>query len=85
MRAIQVREMLNIIKYKYPTILTVDMNVKFTAKDVFMPLLKYFDDAWTIAGKGNGLSFPCVNPKKRIDYILIGKNSNIRVKSVYVI
>ena len=85
MRAIQVREMLNIIKYKYPTILTGDMNAKFTAKDVFEPLLKYFDDAWTIAGKGNELSFPCVNPKKRIDYILVGKNSNIRVKNAYVI
>mgnify|MGYP003571464508 CR=1 FL=1 len=85
MRAIQVREMLNIIKYKYPTILTGDMNADLSAKDVFEPLLKYFDDAWTIAGKGNGLSFPCVNPKKRIDYILVGKNSNIRVKNAYVI
>ena len=61
------------------------MNVKFTSKDVFGPLLKYFDDAWTIAGKGNGLTFPCVNPNKRIDYILVGKNSNIRVKNAYVI
>ena len=85
MRAIQVREMLNIIKYKYPTILTGDMNDDLSAKDVFGPLLEYFDDAWSIAGKGNGLSFPCDNPYIRIDYILVGKNSNIRVKNAYVI
>ena len=85
MRAIQVREMLNIIRYKYPTILTGDMNDDLSAKDVFGPLLEYFDDAWSIAGKGNGLSFPCDNPYIRIDYILVGKNSNIRVKNAYVI
>jgi endonuclease/exonuclease/phosphatase family metal-dependent hydrolase len=85
LRAIQVREMLNIINYKYPTILTGDMNADLSAKDVFEPLLKYFDDAWSIAGKGMGLSFPCNEPYTRIDYILVNKNSNIRVKNAYII
>ena len=85
MRAIQVREMLNIINYKYPTILTGDMNADFSAKDVFDPLLEQFDDAWTIAGDGDGLSFPCTDPYIRIDYILINKNSNVKIKNAFLI
>ena len=83
MRAIQVREMLNIINYKYPTILTGDMNADLSAKDVFSPLLQYFYDSWSIAGEGEGLSFPCIDPYIRIDYILFNKNSKIIIKKVY--
>ena len=85
MRAIQVREMLSIINFKYPTILTGDMNADFSAKDVFEPLLEKFDDAWSIAGEGSGLTFPCVNPYIRIDYILINKKSSIQVKNAFLI
>ena len=85
MRAIQVREMLNIINFKYPTILTGDMNADFSAKDVFEPLLEKFDDAWSIAGEGSGLTFPCINPYIRIDYILVNKKSSIQVKNAFLI
>ena len=85
MRAIQVREMLSIIKFKYPTILTGDMNADFSAKDVFEPLLEKFDDAWSIAGEGSGLTFPCINPYIRIDYILVNKKSSIQVKNAFLI
>ena len=85
MRAIQVREMLSLINFKYPTILTGDMNADFSAKDVFEPLLEKFDDAWSIAGEGSGLTFPCINPYIRIDYILVNKKSSIQVKNAFLI
>ena len=85
MRAIQVREMLSIINFKYPTVLTGDMNADFSAKDVFEPLLEKFDDAWSIAGEGSGLTFPCINPYIRIDYILVNKKSSIQVKNAFLI
>ena len=85
MRAIQVREMLNIINYKYPTILTGDMNADFSSKDVFVPLLEKFDDSWSMAGDGSGFSFPCNDPYIRIDYILVNKRSCIRVKNSFLI
>ena len=85
MRAIQVREMLNIIDFKNPAVLTGDMNADFLAKDVFDPLLERFYDSWSIAGEGSGLSFPCVDPYIRIDYVLFNKNSNIQVKNAFLI
>ena len=85
MRAIQVREILNIIDFKNPAILTGDMNADFSAKDVFDPLLEHFYDSWSIAGEGSGLSFPCVDPYIRIDYVLFNKNSNIQVKNAFLI
>ena len=85
MRAIQVREILNIINYKYPTILTGDMNADFSSKDVFVPLLEKFDDSWSMAGDGSGFSFPCNDPYIRIDYILVNKRSCIRVKNSFLI
>ena len=85
MRAIQVREMLNIIDFKNPAVLTGDMNADFSAKDVFAPLLERFYDSWSIAGEGSGLSFPCVDPYIRIDYVLFNKNSNIQVKNAFLI
>lgn len=85
MRAIQVREMLKIIDFKYPTVLTGDMNADFSAKDVFDPLLERFDDSWSIAGEGSGLSFPCIDPYIRIDYILFNKYSHIQVKNAFLI
>ena len=77
--------MLNIIDFKYPAVLTGDMNADFLAKDVFDPLLERFYDSWSIAGEGSGLSFPCVDPYIRIDYVLFNKNSNIQVKNAFLI
>ncbi len=82
MRAIQVREMLNIIKFDYPTVLTGDMNADYSAKDVFEPLLDKFYDAWSLKGSGNGFTFNCVEPFIRIDYVLVGKNKKIEVVNV---
>jgi len=83
MRAIQVKEMIKIMSYEYPTILTGDMNADFTAKDVFEPLLENFLDAWTLGGTGNGLTFPCVEPYIRIDYVLISKKGKIEIKNAF--
>ena len=86
MRAIQVREMLEIINYEYPTVLTGDMNADLKARDVFEPLLEHFDDAWQIAGDGEGLTFPCIQPYIRIDFVLVNKNNNnINVKNAFLI
>ena len=62
----------------YPTILTGDMNADVsdpTAAEVFDPLLEKFDDAWALAGKGDGNSYPSDNPDRRIDYILTTPSS----------
>ena len=85
MRAIQVREMMEIINFKYPTVLTGDMNADFSAKDVFESLLEKFDDVWSIAGEGSGLTFPSIDPYIRIDYILVSKKSSIQVKNAFLI
>ena len=51
-----------------------DMNTDRSSKEVFDPLLQFFNDAWPLANKGNGYSFPSNNPTSRIDYILTSKN-----------
>ena len=74
-REIQVKEMLKIMNINtYPTILMGDMNTDRSSKEVFEPLLQFFNDAWPLGNKGNGYSFPSNNPTSRIDYILTSKN-----------
>lgn len=34
------------------------------------PLFEVYDDAWSLAGDGAGLTFPADDPEKRIDYVL---------------
>ncbi len=70
----QVNDMLRIMNTSaYPTVLVGDMNADIsdpTAAEVFNPLLEKFSDAWALAGKGDGNSFPSNEPDRRIDYIL---------------
>lgn len=75
----QVNDMLRIMDtYTYPTVLMGDMNADAsdpTAAEVFDPLLEKFNDAWALAGKGDGNSYPSDNPDRRIDYILTTPSS----------
>ncbi len=36
-----------------------------------------FDDTWVLSGKGDGLTIPVINPRKRIDYIWISKDKSL--------
>ena len=75
----QVNDMLRIMDTStYPTVLTGDMNADVsdpTAAEVFDPLLEKFSDAWALAGKGDGNSYPSDTPDRRIDYILTTPSS----------
>ena len=61
------------------------MNVDFSSKDIFVPLLEKFDESWSMAGDGSGFSFSCNDPYIRIDYILVNKGSGIQVKNSFLI
>jgi endonuclease/exonuclease/phosphatase family metal-dependent hydrolase len=45
---------------------------------VHRKLKETFDDAWELAGKADGWTFPASDPRKRIDYVWISKASGIR-------
>ena len=78
-REIQVLEMLEIINFEnYPVILMGDMNCDTSAKEVFSPLFNYFNDGWIFGNSTNGYTFPSNNPNKRIDYILISKDLDVK-------
>jgi endonuclease/exonuclease/phosphatase family metal-dependent hydrolase len=53
-----------------PHALLGDFNARPTAAEL-APLFERFHDAWTVAGNGNGFTFPATNPTARIDYVLV--------------
>lgn len=52
-----------------PIMLFGDMNDEPGSKAI-EELSELMSDSWTLAGKGNGFTFPSTSPKKRIDYVL---------------
>lgn len=58
-----------------PVIVCGDMNDGPNSR-VMTQLKKDYVDSWEQAGSGEGLTFPSDEPRKRIDYIFILKNSN---------
>ncbi|WP_229683091.1 endonuclease/exonuclease/phosphatase family protein [Virgibacillus oceani] len=75
-REMQVDDMLNIISEQKNAILVGDMNAAPDAPEL-KPLFERFQDVWTMAGKGDGYTYPETSPEKRIDYILTSPNSTI--------
>lgn len=53
-----------------PVILTGDLNAE-PGDPELAPLWRVFDDAWDLAGEGDGFTFRSTAPEKRIDYILV--------------
>jgi endonuclease/exonuclease/phosphatase family metal-dependent hydrolase len=47
-------------------------------------LAEIFSDAWTMAGTGDGFTIPAAKPRKRIDFIWIGKDGPLVPLKVWV-
>lgn len=64
-----------------PHALLGDLNASPTAPEL-APLFERFSDAWTVAGTGNGYTFPAPDPTVRIDYVLV--SPALSVSTVHV-
>lgn len=65
-----------------PTILTGDLNALPSAPEL-APLWPVLEDAWTLAGRGPGPTYPAEAPDRRIDYVLV--SPGVRVRSALVL
>ena len=79
-----VKEIIDLTKKESrPIILMGDFNME-PDNDIIKPLYDYYNDT-TCLIKGNIKTFPSINPKTKIDYIMIKKDANIEIKSIKVI
>jgi endonuclease/exonuclease/phosphatase family metal-dependent hydrolase len=53
-----------------------DLNAEPDAPEM-QPLLDRFEDAWTLAGEGEGFTLSSTNPTVRIDYILVSPGIDV--------
>lgn len=68
-------------KAAVPFALLGDLNARPDAPEL-APLLARLRDAWSVAGAGDGFTFPASAPKARIDYVLV--SPQLRVDAVSV-
>jgi endonuclease/exonuclease/phosphatase family metal-dependent hydrolase len=81
-RRLQVEAILSeIAKAAVPYALAGDLNARPDAPEL-APLFARLRDAWSVAGEGDGLTFPASAPKARIDYVLV--SPQLRVDAVRV-
>ena len=66
-----------------PIILLGDFNME-PDSEIIKPLYEYYMDTTPLI-KGNIKTFPSIEPKTKIDYIMIKKNTNIKIKEVKLI
>ena len=79
-----VKEIIKLTKNETKDIILLgDFNMKPNDK-IIKPLYDYYDDTTQLI-KGNTKTFPSINPDRKIDYIMIKKNSHIKIKNVKVI
>ena len=79
-----VKEIINLTKDETkPIILMGDFNME-PDNDIIKPLYDYYNDT-TKYIKGNIKTFPSINPETKIDYIMIKKDANIKIKDIRVI
>lgn len=67
-----------------PHAIVGDLNGRPSAPEL-APLFERFRDAWTVAGEGDGFTFPASEPIARIDYILVSPEldvSTVRVPAL---
>jgi endonuclease/exonuclease/phosphatase family metal-dependent hydrolase len=67
-------------KEKQPVIITGDFN-SLPGSRTHERMKAFLTDAWEIAGKGDGFSYPAEKPIKRIDYIFVSLDSVEPVKT----
>ena len=66
-----------------PIIICGDFN-DTPASRVCRRLSQTLDDAWVLAGQGDGFTIPAEKPRKRIDYIWIAKDKSLEPLKVWV-
>jgi endonuclease/exonuclease/phosphatase family metal-dependent hydrolase len=66
-----------------PTILCGDFN-DTPGSRTHQKIASAFRDAWAAAGTGEGFTIPAEQPRKRIDYIWLGKEPSLDVLRVWV-
>lgn len=82
-RKMQVKDMISIIdEHDTPTILLGDLNAIPGSPEI-LPLFEIFKDVWDDEELGPGYTFPANNPDRRIDYILV--TEEIEIKYVDII
>jgi len=64
-----------------PVVLLGDLNAAPSSPEV-ATITKVLDDAWILAGTGNGFTFDAVSPHVRIDYVLV--SDGVAVHSAHV-
>ena len=64
-----------------PHALAGDFNAPPTAPEL-TPLFERLRDAWTLAGDGDGFTFPASEPTARIDYVLVSADLTVSTVSV---
>src|SRR5690606_24189129 len=83
LRRTQIAETLEVVEdVDGPTSLLGDLNARPDAAEL-EPLFARLNDAWEMAGDGDGFTFPADAPDRRIDYILV--SGDIRVDSITVV
>ncbi len=76
-RQMQVAEMLAVVKASSrPVILTGDMNAPPDAAEI-RPLRQALRDVWNDSD-GNGATFPAEGPSRRIDFVLVSRDIEVR-------
>lgn len=66
-----------------PVILCGDFNDQPSSR-VRRRLAETFNDAWVLAGKGDGFTIPAEKPTRRIDYIWISKDKSLKALTAWV-
>src|SRR5699024_7356648 len=83
-REMQVADTLEILAEDDPgstQILMGDFNATPDAAEL-TPLWQVLTDAWTVAGEGDGFTFPATAPDRRIDYVAV--SDHLSVQSAFV-
>ena len=79
-----VKEIIRLTKNENkPIILLGDFNMTPVDK-ILKPLFDYYNDTSSLI-KGDNRTFPSINPERKIDYIMIKKDTNIKIKNIEVI
>jgi endonuclease/exonuclease/phosphatase family metal-dependent hydrolase len=64
-----------------PHALVGDLNARPESSEM-QPLLDRFEDAWTLAGQGDGFTIPSTSPTARIDYVLVSPELEVERATV---
>lgn len=83
-RAMQVKDTLAIMAEDGPgaqQVLVGDFNAEPDAPEL-APLWQHVTEAWSVVGVGPGLTYPAVQPVKRIDYVTVSHGVGIRWATV---